>query len=120
MGGHEARARGQFDMCRNGRCTERGIKERDGCASGTWVVEPGYAVKLDPGLADVGMLLEPAGVVAKAWDSVDLVGSRANRGRRWSPAQAHRAARRPDRHPTGAGRARPGPGHRRAEAGPRT
>jgi threonine dehydrogenase-like Zn-dependent dehydrogenase len=70
-------ARGQFDMCRNGRYTERGIKERDGYASEAWVVEPDYAVKLDPGLADVGMLLEPTSVVAKAWDTVDKVGARA-------------------------------------------
>lgn len=70
-------AHGQFDMCRNGRYTERGIKERDGYASRSWVVETDYAVRLDPGLADVGMLLEPASVVAKAWDQVDKIGSRA-------------------------------------------
>lgn len=70
-------AHGQFDMCRNGRYTERGIKQRDGYASQTWCVETDYAVKLDPGLADVGMLMEPASVVAKAWDEVDKVGARA-------------------------------------------
>jgi threonine dehydrogenase-like Zn-dependent dehydrogenase len=70
-------AHGQFDMCRNGRYTERGIKELDGYAAESWTVEAGYAVKLDPGLADVGMLLEPASVVAKAWHEVDAVGARA-------------------------------------------
>ncbi|KAA9379053.1 glucose 1-dehydrogenase [Microbispora cellulosiformans] len=70
-------AHGQFDMCRNGRYTERGIKDLDGYASQTWVVEPGYAVKLDPALADVGMLLEPTSVVVKAWDEVEKVGARA-------------------------------------------
>ncbi|MEV7802031.1 glucose 1-dehydrogenase [Microbispora sp. NPDC088329] len=70
-------AHGQFDMCRNGRYTERGIKELDGYAGESWVVEPDYAVRLDPGLADVGMLLEPTSVVAKAWDEVEKVGSRA-------------------------------------------
>jgi glucose 1-dehydrogenase len=70
-------AHGQFDMCRNGRYTERGIKERDGYASQAWTVETDYAVRLDPALADVGMLLEPASVVAKAWDEVDKVGARA-------------------------------------------
>jgi glucose 1-dehydrogenase len=70
-------ARGQFDMCRNGRYTERGIKERDGYASQAWSVEADYAVKLHPALADVGMLMEPASVVAKAWDEVDKVGARA-------------------------------------------
>jgi glucose 1-dehydrogenase len=70
-------AHGQFDMCRNGQYTERGIKQLDGYASQHWTVEAGYAVKLDPGLAEVGMLMEPTSVVAKAWDEVDKVGSRA-------------------------------------------
>jgi glucose 1-dehydrogenase len=69
-------AHGQFDMCRNGRYTERGIKERDGYASEAWVVEADYAVKLDR-LADVGVLMEPTSVVAKAWDEVEKVGARA-------------------------------------------
>jgi threonine dehydrogenase-like Zn-dependent dehydrogenase len=70
-------AHGQFDMCRNGRYTERGIKEIDGYAAELWSVEADYAVKLDPRLADVGMLMEPTSVVAKAWDEVDKVGARA-------------------------------------------
>src|SRR5436190_3644840 len=32
-------AHGEFDMCRNGRYTERGIKERDGYGSQQWCVE---------------------------------------------------------------------------------
>ena len=70
-------AHGQFDMCRNGQYTERGIKQLDGYASEAWAVEAGYAVKLDPRLAGVGMLLEPASVVAKAWDQIERVGARA-------------------------------------------
>ena len=70
-------AHGEFDMCRNGRYTEHGIKEVDGFASQQWVVEPDRAVRLDPGLAQVGVLLEPTTVVAKAWDQVDKVGGRA-------------------------------------------
>lgn len=70
-------AHGQFDMCRNGRYVERGIKEVDGYASQTWTVETDYAVKLDARLADVGMLMEPTTVVAKAWDEVQKVGDRA-------------------------------------------
>jgi glucose 1-dehydrogenase len=70
-------AHGQFDMCRNGRYTERGIKQLDGYASQAWRVEAGYAVKLDPHLADVGVLLEPTSVVAKAWQEVGKVGARA-------------------------------------------
>jgi threonine dehydrogenase-like Zn-dependent dehydrogenase len=68
---------GQFDMCRNGRYTERGIKERDGYASEMWTVETDYVVKLDARLAEVGVLLEPTSVVAKAWDQVYAVGRRS-------------------------------------------
>ncbi|MEU5576174.1 glucose 1-dehydrogenase [Streptomyces huasconensis] len=70
-------AHGEFDMCRNGRYTERGIKERHGYASQAWTVESEYAVRLDPGLESVGMLLEPTTVVAKAWEQVERVGGRA-------------------------------------------
>jgi threonine dehydrogenase-like Zn-dependent dehydrogenase len=70
-------AHGQFDMCRNGRYTERGIKQLDGYASELWTVEPDYAVRLDPAFADVGVLMEPASVVAKAWDGIERIGSRA-------------------------------------------
>lgn len=70
-------AHGEFDMCRNGRYTERGIKELDGYASQRWVVPPAYAVALDPTLADVGMLLEPTTVVAKAWEQIERIGARA-------------------------------------------
>jgi threonine dehydrogenase-like Zn-dependent dehydrogenase len=70
-------ARGFFDMCRNGRYTERGIKQLDGYASTQWTVEPDYAVKLDPKLGDVGMLMEPTSVVAKAWDQIEKVGQRS-------------------------------------------
>jgi threonine dehydrogenase-like Zn-dependent dehydrogenase len=64
-------------MCRNGRYTERGIKEIDGYASQAWRVEADYAVKLDPRLAGVGVLMEPTTVVAKAWDQIERVGARA-------------------------------------------
>ena len=70
-------AHGEFDMCRNGRYTERGIKEIDGYASEQWTVESAYAVKLDDRLADVGMLMEPTTVVAKAWEQVERIGGRA-------------------------------------------
>ncbi|WP_116047701.1 glucose 1-dehydrogenase [Amycolatopsis palatopharyngis] len=70
-------AHGEFDMCRNGKYTERGIKGIDGFASERWLVECDYAVKLDPALAGTGVLLEPTTVVAKAWEQIDKVGSRA-------------------------------------------
>lgn len=68
---------GQFDMCRNGRYTERGIKAIHGYASDLWRVEEDYAVALGPGLAEVGVLMEPTSVVAKAWEQVEHVGRRA-------------------------------------------
>jgi threonine dehydrogenase-like Zn-dependent dehydrogenase len=70
-------ARGEFDMCRNGEYTERGIKQLDGYASTQWTVEPAYAVRLDRALAPVGVLLEPASVVAKAWEQVERIGARS-------------------------------------------
>ena len=71
-------ARGEFDMCRNGRYTERGIKELDGFGCEQWTVEADYAVKLDLRLERVGVLLEPASVLAKAWDHLDHIGRRAH------------------------------------------
>jgi threonine dehydrogenase-like Zn-dependent dehydrogenase len=70
-------AHGEFDMCRNGRYTERGITALDGYGSATWCVAADYAVRLDPRLEPVGMLLEPASVVAKAWEQVDRIAARA-------------------------------------------
>lgn len=70
-------ARGHFDMCRNDRYRERGVKELDGYGAEYWTVECDYAVTLDPRLEHVGTLLEPMSVVAKAWQQVDLVGGRS-------------------------------------------
>ncbi|GAA4904059.1 threonine dehydrogenase-like Zn-dependent dehydrogenase [Stackebrandtia albiflava] len=70
-------ARGEFDMCRNGRYTERGIKGLDGYASQQWVVPTEYAVKVPATLGDLGILVEPASVLAKAWDQIDAVGNRS-------------------------------------------
>jgi glucose 1-dehydrogenase len=70
-------ARGEFDFCRNGRYTERGIKELHGYGSERWVVEVDYAVKLDPALESVGMLMEPTTILAKAWDQIERIGRRA-------------------------------------------
>src|SRR5215472_5708690 len=63
-------AAGEWDMCRNGRYTERGIKERDGYGSERYRIDPAFAVKVDQRLRRVGVLLEPASVVAKAWEHV--------------------------------------------------
>ncbi|MFC6010332.1 glucose 1-dehydrogenase [Nocardia lasii] len=70
-------ARGQWDMCRNGMYVERGIKEIDGYGSTKWVVREDFAVKVDPSLEKVGVLLEPTTVVAKAWDQIERINQRA-------------------------------------------
>jgi glucose 1-dehydrogenase len=70
-------ARGEFDFCRNGGYTERGIKELHGYGSERWTVEADYAVKLDPALEPVGMLMEPTTILAKAWDQIERIGRRA-------------------------------------------
>ncbi|MFC7815387.1 MULTISPECIES: glucose 1-dehydrogenase [unclassified Streptomyces] len=70
-------AHGEFDMCRNGRYRERGIKEIDGYGAELWRLEPDYAVRIDPGLGLAGVLMEPTSVVAKAWEQIERVGARA-------------------------------------------
>jgi glucose 1-dehydrogenase len=70
-------AHGEFDMCRNGRYTERGIKGLHGYANEQWTVPPEYAVKVDRQLDELGVLLEPTSVVAKAWEQIERIGSRA-------------------------------------------
>src|SRR2546421_333603 len=52
-------AAGEWDMCRNGRYTEHGIKERNGFGAERWQIDPAFAVKVDPALGDLGVLVEP-------------------------------------------------------------
>ena len=68
---------GEWDMCRNGKYTERGIKEIHGFMSERWRIEPEYAMKIDRSLGLLGVLLEPTTVVTKAWEQVAAVGQRA-------------------------------------------
>jgi threonine dehydrogenase-like Zn-dependent dehydrogenase len=70
-------AAGEWDFCRNGQYTERGIKALHGYGSERWRIEPEFAVKLDPGLGLLGVLMEPTTIVAKAWEQIDRVNSRA-------------------------------------------
>jgi threonine dehydrogenase-like Zn-dependent dehydrogenase len=74
-------AAGEWDMCRNGRYTEHGIKELDGFMRERYRIDPGSAVKLDPALERTGVLLEPTSVVAKAWEQIERIATRAV----WSP-----------------------------------
>jgi threonine dehydrogenase-like Zn-dependent dehydrogenase len=78
-------AAGIWDMCRNGRYTERGIKERNGYGSEYFRVEPDFLLKLDPSLGLLGVLMEPTSIVAKAWEHVRRIGSRAPA---WTPRVA--------------------------------
>jgi len=72
---------GEWDMCRNGRYTERGIKEIDGFMSERWRIEPEYAIQVAPSLGILGVLLEPTTVIIKALEQVQAVGQRAY----WEP-----------------------------------
>jgi len=74
-------AAGDWDMCTNGQYTERGIKARHGYASERYRIRPEHLVAVDPALGTLGVLLEPATVVAKAWDHIERIGRRAT----WAP-----------------------------------
>lgn len=78
-------AAGEWDMCRNGRYTEHGIKEVHGFGAERFTIEPHYAVKVPPHVGLLGVLLEPASVLAKAWDHIERIGSRT---RSWKPRTA--------------------------------
>jgi glucose 1-dehydrogenase len=70
-------ARGEWDFCRNGQYTERGIKEMDGYGAERWRVDPYFAVPVPGALGDLGVLVEPASILTKAWEQVDQVGARS-------------------------------------------
>lgn len=72
----------EWDMCRNGRYTECGIKERHGYGSERFRLDSKFAVKVDPALGRLGVLLEPASILAKAWDHVERIGRRT---KTWRP-----------------------------------
>jgi threonine dehydrogenase-like Zn-dependent dehydrogenase len=75
-------ASGEWDMCRNGRYTERGIKEINGYGAESYALEPDFAVKADPALGILAVLTEPASVIAKAWDHIERIGERT---KYWKP-----------------------------------
>ena len=72
---------GEWDMCRNGRYTERGIKEKHGFGAERWRIEPEFAIKVEPELREVAILVEPGSVLAKAWEQIEHIGKRAH----WRP-----------------------------------
>ncbi|MDQ6784790.1 MAG: glucose 1-dehydrogenase [Actinomycetota bacterium] len=74
---------GEWDMCRNGKYTEWGIKEHHGYARERYRITSDFVIKVDPSLGDLGVLLEPTTVVAKAWDHIERIGARAT----WNPSK---------------------------------
>jgi threonine dehydrogenase-like Zn-dependent dehydrogenase len=74
-------AAGEWDMCTNGQYTEHGIKERHGFCVEQAALEPGFLVKVPARLGPLAVLLEPASVLAKAWEHIERIGNRAH----WEP-----------------------------------
>jgi threonine dehydrogenase-like Zn-dependent dehydrogenase len=68
---------GEWDMCRNGRFTEAGIRGLDGYAVERFSLPPEFGIKVDDTLGLVGVLVEPASILAKAWEHIAHIGSRA-------------------------------------------
>jgi threonine dehydrogenase-like Zn-dependent dehydrogenase len=77
-------AAGEWDMCQNGRYVEHGIDGLHGYGRERWRGAPDAIVKLDPKLSELGVLLEPTTIVAKAWEQVERIGPRAF----WAPKVA--------------------------------
>lgn len=74
-------AAGEWDMCRNGKYTEHGIKGVHGFCRERYRLAPERLVRIEPQLGEHGVLLEPTSVVAKAWEHAVRIGERA----RFSP-----------------------------------
>jgi glucose 1-dehydrogenase len=72
---------GEWDMCRNGRYREHGIKERDGFARQRFRTTDDRLVRVERKLGFLGVLLEPCSIVAKAWEQIERIGTRAH----WAP-----------------------------------
>ena len=77
----EACAIGEWDMCRNGQYTEHGIKGLDGFCRERFRAAASSLVQIDGALGIRGVLLEPASIVAKAWEQVERIGARSH----WTP-----------------------------------
>jgi len=72
---------GEWDMCRNGKFTEHGIKGIDGFGSELYRLDPQFVIPLDESLGLIGVLVEPTSVVAKAWQQIERIGKRST----WTP-----------------------------------
>ncbi len=74
---------GEWDMCRNGRFTEAGIRGLDGYTAEKLSLPADFAVKVSSDLGHFGVLVEPASIVAKAWEHIVHIGSRFE----WLPSR---------------------------------
>jgi threonine dehydrogenase-like Zn-dependent dehydrogenase len=70
-------ARGEWDMCRNGQYTERGIKALDGYGAELVAIEDDFAIPVPDDLGTLGVLTEPSSILAKAWEQIDRIATRA-------------------------------------------
>jgi threonine dehydrogenase-like Zn-dependent dehydrogenase len=66
-------AAGEWDRCRNDRFTEHGIRSLDGFGRERYRVPSSHAIRVDPSLGLLGVLMEPASIVAKAWAEVERI-----------------------------------------------
>jgi threonine dehydrogenase-like Zn-dependent dehydrogenase len=74
-------AAGEWDMCQNGRYREHGIKGAHGFARTRFTLDPAFAVGVPEPLGELAVLVEPASIVAKAWEQIERIGQRAH----WEP-----------------------------------
>jgi glucose 1-dehydrogenase len=70
-------ARGEWDMCRNGQYTERGIKGLNGYGAELVTIEEDFAIPVPDELGTLGVLTEPSSILAKAWEQIDRIATRA-------------------------------------------
>lgn len=77
----ESCAHGEWDMCRNGRYTEHGIKGLHGFGAEYFRAAAGRLVPVDRSLGIAGVLMEPASILAKAWEHIDRFAARTH----WCP-----------------------------------
>jgi threonine dehydrogenase-like Zn-dependent dehydrogenase len=70
-------AKGEWDMCRNGQYTERGIKALDGYGAELVTIEEDFAIPVPDDLGTLGVLTEPSSILAKAWEQIDRIATRA-------------------------------------------
>ncbi|RVX43916.1 threonine dehydrogenase-like Zn-dependent dehydrogenase [Nonomuraea polychroma] len=64
-------AAGNWDLCMDGHFTEHGIFGRHGFGRRQFRIEPDAVVPVPADLGMCGVLVEPASVVAKAWQHID-------------------------------------------------